>query len=196
MTRLHLLLISALAASLTVALLLGGNAFAARGDVTCKLEVKHGKHVVSCPKGQLRGKRGRRGARGARGAAGAAGPTGPAGAPAGSGSGLNLNFNAYLSASEKKEVTIGNFTIRAASDALGNCAPIVLRAGAVDSRFSHGSAGAFALLLNNTIGTVAAANTSDMFTAVSENGVSTMSGIVGAVTAGGVCLVSGYVTGR
>jgi len=109
---------------------------------------------------------------------------------------LNLNFNEYLTPNRTKELTIGNFTIRASSDALGNCSPIVLRAGATDSRFSHGSAGTFSILLNNTIGTVTAANTSDMFTAVSENGASTMSGIVGAVTAGGVCLVSGYVTGR
>jgi hypothetical protein len=190
MTRFHLLSIAALSA-LAMAIFVGGagSAFAAKQQVTCKVKVKGKKRVVDCPKGQLKGKRGARGPRGV------AGPAGPAGAPAGAGSGLNLNFNAYLSASEKKEVTIGNFTIRAASDALGNCAPIVLRAGAVDSRFSHGSSGAFAVLLNNTLGTVAVANTSDLFTAVSENGASTMSGIVGAVTAGGVCLVSGYVTG-
>lgn len=217
MTHLRLLFALTLTACLVAAVSMGGNAFAAKGSnasavkagksargakknkVVCRLRVKRGKRLVVCPKRRLRGRRGRRGPNGPSGPSGPsgpAGPTGPAGAPAGSGSGLNLNFSAYLSASEKKEVTIGNFTIRAASNELGACAPIILRAGATDSRLSAGSGESFSLLLNNTLGTVAAAGTSDMFTAVSENGVSSMSGIVGSVTAGGVCLVSGYVTGK
>ncbi len=151
-----------------------------------------GKHAVSCPKKDLHGKRGKRGKRGPQGLPG---PAGPAGATGGAGSGLTLNFNAYLTANKAKELTVGNFTITAASDAFGSCVPISLRAGGGDSRLSVGSGVAFGSLLNNTSQPLTDGSNSNMFTAVSENGASTISGIVGSVTAGGRCLVSGYVTG-
>jgi hypothetical protein len=123
------------------------------------------------------------------------GPAGPAGAPAGAGSGLNLNFNAYLTPNKTKELTIANFTITAASNAAGNCEPIRLRAGLTDSQIAVGAGGEFVALKNNSNIDLTNGKNSNMFTAVSTNGASTMSGIVGAVSANGVCLVSGYVTG-
>jgi hypothetical protein len=60
---------------------------------------------------------------------------------------------------------------------------------------SVGPGGAFASVLNNSSVAVQAGNTSNLFTAVTDNGGSTMSGVVGRVTVGGRCLVSGFVTG-
>lgn len=195
-----LVLIPALAICVVMGALLagGGSVFAARkgGDeVTCKVV---GKHRVSCPKKELRGKRGKRGMRGMRGGRGPAGLPGPAGPQgvSGAGSGLNLNFNANLNANEVKQLVIGNFTVRAAADATGGCVNIKLIAGAVDSSYSVGPAGAYNLILNNEVRDLQSGNTSNMFTAVSQNGVSTVSGIVGRVSTGGRCLVSGYVTGQ
>lgn len=189
----RLLLISVLVLGLVVGVALDGegDAQAARGEVICKFKKVRGKKRVSCPKGQLRGKRG------ARGPAGAAGAAGPAGAPgvSGAGSNLNLNFNANLNANEVHQIVVGNFTVRAASGPTGACVDIILRAGNTDSRISKGPAGPFGFLPNNEATTLQAGDTSNMFTAVSDNGGSTVSGIVGRVTVGGRCLVSGYVTG-
>lgn len=193
MNRLYLLSISILALGLVAGVSLSGSddARAARGKVTCKLKGKKGKKRVVCPKRQVRGKHGRRGRRGRAGPAGAPGAPGASGA----GSGLTLNFNADLNANEIKQVVIGNFTIRAASGPTGSCVNIQLRAGNIDSRVSIGSKGPFSSLLNNLSTELQIGNTSDMFTAVSDSGGSTVSGIVGRVTVGGRCLVSGYVTG-
>jgi len=201
MRRLQLLLVAALSLALTVAFVVGGSASAARRGravVVCKFKVKRGKRLVICPKRRLRGRRGKPGAPGGAGPAGpagAAGPAGPPGASGGSGSNLNLNFNAYLTANRTRELTIGNFTITAASTSAGSCEPIRVRAGATDSRIAVGAGQEFSFIPNNTNKAVTNGKNSNMFTAISENGASTMSGIVGAVTAGGVCLVSGYVTG-
>ena len=197
MKRLRLVPVSAVAACLLMGALIGGGGYVfARGgggpEVDCKVT---GKHIVSCPKKALHGKRGKRGKRGPQGLPGPAGPPGAAGAPGGAGSNLNLNFNAYLTPNRTKELGVGNFTITAASDALGSCVPISLRAGGADSRLSVGAGAAFGVLLNNTSAALTNGKNSNMFTAVSENGASTISGIVGSVTAGGRCLVSGYVTG-
>lgn len=192
MTRMRLLSISLLAAGLVLALTIGGSATAARGVVVCKLKTKHGKRVVVCPRNALRG---RRGAKGKRGAAGPAGPAGPAGAPAGSGSGLNLNFNARLTVSNNvRELTIGSFNITAAAKSSGACEAIKLRVAA-NSRVAIGSGEKFAPIAAAEVVNLTDGTNSNMFTAVSNDGVSTMSGIVGAVTIGNVCVVSGYVTG-
>jgi hypothetical protein len=182
------LLVAVLALSILV-IVVGSNAFAARQpsrSVICKIQ-KHGKkRVVSCPQRALRGRRGPRGKMG---------PAGPTGAPGGAGSNLNLNFNAYLTASKTKELSVGNFTITAAAQASGTCEPIRIRAGTSDSQLAIGSGGTFGFLANNTNRELTNGKSSNLFTAVSENGASTISGIVGSTTAGGVCLVSGYVTG-
>jgi hypothetical protein len=179
----------------------GGSALAARGEVICKFVRIHGKKRVSCPKRGLRGRRGPRGKHGKNGTAGATGPqgpAGPAGAPGanGAGSGLTLNFNAKLEPLTKKTLFVGNFTVRvSAANGGGVCENVELLTGAVPGFVSVGpekpftaigSFGAFALLTSDT---------SNMFTAVSANGSSTVSGIVGRKSAGGFCLVSGYVTG-
>jgi len=201
MRRLQFLVVAALTAALAVAFFVGGSALAARGRsavVVCKFKVKRGKRLVICPKRGLRGRRGEPGAPGAAGLAGPAGAPGPAGPPGSTGSGssnLNLNFNAYLTANRTKELTIGNFTITAASTSAGSCEPIRVRAGGADSRIAVGAGQEFSFTPNNTNKAVTNGKNSNMFTAISENGASTMSGIVGAATAGGVCLVSGYVTG-
>jgi hypothetical protein len=192
MTYKRMLAALTLTALAVIGITVGGSALAAHGgsgEVVCKLTKVHGKRVVSCPRGALRGRRGPRGRQGKTG------PTGPTGAAGGAGSNLNLNFNAYLTASKTKEITIGNFTITAAAQASGNCEPIRVRAGASDSQIAIGSSGVFGFLPNNTNKEVTTGKTTNMFSAVSENGSSTMSGIVGSAFAGGVCLVSGYVTG-
>jgi hypothetical protein len=108
---------------------------------------------------------------------------------------VGLNFNANLNANEVKQIAIGNFTVRAAAGPTGSCVNIQLRAGSVDSRVSLGAGGAFAFLGNNLAVAVQTGNTSNMFTAVTDDGRSTVSGTVGRVTVGGRCLVSGFVTG-
>lgn len=183
------------ASGLVFAIGFGENATAARGMVTCVIKKQGKKRVVNCPRGQVRGARGKRGARGRPGAVGPAGPAGPAGAPAGAGSGLNLNFNAYLTANKTKELAIGNFTITAASNGAGACEPIRLRP-ATGSRVAVGAGSEFSSVSANASKSLTNGKNSNMFTAVSNNGSSTMSGIVGAVTVGNVCVVSGYVTGQ
>lgn len=138
-------------------------------------------------------KRGPRGHQGVPGPQGPAGPAGPQGAPGPAG--MGLNFNRALTANTISEITLGNFTITASADANGNCVNIRIRANAKDSRLSVGSGGIFNSLLNNTNASVQNGDTSQMFTAVTEDGTSTMSGIVGRASVGGRCYVSGYVTG-
>jgi len=194
MKRLFLLAVSVLVFSLTFVAMGGGSTATARNAVLCKFVKIKGKKRVSCPKRQLRGKRGRRGRRGRRGAQGPAGPPGAQG-PAGAGSGLTLNFNAKLNATEVKQLVIGNFTVRAAAKASGSCENIKLLTDLTASRISIGPAGAFSSLGSNSSEDLQSGNTSNMFTAVTENGTSTVSGIVGRASVGGFCLVSGYVTG-
>jgi hypothetical protein len=185
----RLRLVPFLVACLAIGVLIGGGSyvFAAHGggQVICKIR---GKNLVACPKGDLHGKRGARGPRGLPG------PAGPQGISGGAGSGLNLNFNANLNSNEVKQVVIGNFTIREAAEASGSCNGIRL-ISAAEGRVSVGSAGPFSVIPANESVVLVGSSTSNMFTAVSANGASTVSGIVGQVTVGGHCLVSGYVTG-
>jgi hypothetical protein len=132
-------------------------------------------------KNKLRGPRGKRGPQG---------PPGPAGPP-----GHGLNFNRVLTANSSSAISTGAFTITAASDANGNCVNIKLRTNHTDARLSVGSGAGFIFLKSGTDASVQSGDTSQMFTAVTENGQSTMSGIVGRVSVGGRCFVSGYVTG-
>ena len=158
MRRLQFLVVVVLTASaLALAFFVGGSALAARGRsavVVCKFKVKRGKRLVICPKRGLRADAvGSPGAPGAAGLAGPAGAPGPAGPPGSTGSGssnLNLNFNAYLTANRTKELTIGNFTITAASTSAGSCEPIRVRAGGADSRIAVGAGQEFSFTPNNT----------------------------------------------
>jgi hypothetical protein len=199
MNRLYLVSISVLALVVFAAALAGGgSALAAGGKVVCKSIPSNGKNRVSCPKRGLHGKQGAPGAPGPTGPAGPQGPAGPAGAPgaSGAGSGLTLNFNGKLNAAEVRQLVIGNFTIRAAAQASGACEDIkLLTSGGLNSRLSIGPAGAFASLPGNSVADLQSGDTSNMFTSVTENGGSTVSGIVGRASVGGFCLVSGYVTG-
>lgn len=197
MKRLYLL---PAAACVLAALIAGASGIATASDggtVVCKLVKINGKKRVECPKKALKGKRGKRGKPGPAGPAGPTGPQGPAGAtgPAGAGSGLTLNFNAKLNAAQVKQVTVGNFTVRAAAQPSGACENIKLLTEAQASRVSIGSGGSFGGLASNASVDLQSGDTSNMFTAVTQNGGSTVSGIVGRVTQGGFCLVSGYVTG-
>jgi hypothetical protein len=188
MKRVHVMSLAALV--LAISLLFGvgmGNA-AGRDKVVCKFVKINGKKRVECPKKALRGK---------AGPAGPAGPQGPAGVqgPAGAGSGLTLNFNAKLSPGQVKQVSIGNFTLRAAAQPSGACENIKLLTEVQDSLVSIGSGGPFSFVPNNSSVDLQAGDDSDMFTVVTLSGGNTMSGIVGRATQGGFCLVSGYVTG-
>lgn len=194
MHRLYLLLTVGLLGVVVVALNggHGDSAVAARsggGKVVCKFtKVRRGKLAVVCPASKIRGARGR------RGPAGPAGPPGPAGAPGGAGSGVNLNFSAYLPANQTKELSVAGFNVTAASNGAGACEPIRLRPS-VGSRVAVGSGAEFTSLSANASKTLTNGKNSTMFTVVANDGSRTASGIVGSITVGNVCLVSGYVTG-
>jgi hypothetical protein len=147
----------------------------------------HGKKC-HCPPGP-RGPRGPRGSTGPRGATGPAGPSG--------GGANSLNFDARLAPSTSKSITIGNFTVNETSTAAGNCNDVMMRAGNLDGKYSVG-VGVFVAITNNTNATLvptSAAGNSRPFTAVSNDGSSTVSGIIGCANSGGVALTSGYITG-
>jgi hypothetical protein len=106
------------------------------------------------------------------------------------------SYNATLQANQSKTVTIGNFTVTSATNAAGQCGPIQLQAGNLNSQRSIGLNAAFANLNDNATANIANANVSQAFTAVSDDGTSTMSGIVGRAQQGNTCLLSGYITGN
>ncbi len=144
-----------------------------------------------------RGRRGRRGPRGPRGpqgpkgdtgAAGPAGPQGPQG-PAGLGS---LNFNGV----GDKVVVVGNFAISSSFTNPATCG-IAGRTGNLDSFETTGLGAGFAPFANNSNFPIvpSGGGASQSFTAVSKDGTSTATGIVGCVNSAGLHLNSGYVTG-
>jgi hypothetical protein len=115
----------------------------------------------------------------------------------GGGGGANLvSFSQRLSANQTKTQTIGNFTVSSATNGAGACGPIQLQAGDLDSQRSIGLNAAFANLAANTTVNITALNVSQAFTAVSDNGASAVSGVVGRAQQGGTCLLSGYLTGN
>jgi hypothetical protein len=115
----------------------------------------------------------------------------------GGGGGANLvSFSQRLSANQTKTQTIGNFTVSSATNGAGACGPIQLQAGDLDSQRSIGLNAAFANLAANTTVNITNANVSQAFTAVSDNGASAVSGVVGRAQQGGTCLLSGYLTGN
>ncbi len=105
------------------------------------------------------------------------------------------SFAQRLQANETKTVTIGNFTITSATNGAGTCGPINLQAGNLDSQRSIGLNTLFANLAANGTATITNANVSQAFTAVSDDGASTATGVVGRTQQGATCLLSGYVTG-
>ena len=117
---------------------------------------------------------------------GGGGPTGPS----------IVSFNARLGANETQSKTIGNFTISSATSAAGTWGAIQLQAGNLDSQRSIGLNAAFANLAANATATIAAANVSQAFTGVSDDGTSSVSGVVGRAQQGNTCLLSGYLTGN
>ncbi len=146
-----------------------------------------------------RGRRGRRGPRGPRGPqgpkgnTGAQGPQGPAG-PAGTG---GLNFNGV----GDKVVVVGNFTVSSSFVNPSNCA-VTGRIGNLDSFWTVGLGVGFTGGTNNNSNfdivnspPAASQGKSQSFTAVSKDGTSTATGIVGCVNSAGLHLNSGYVTG-
>ncbi len=145
-----------------------------------------------------RGRRGRRGATGPRGPqgpkgdTGAQGPAGPAGpqGPAGLGS---LNFNGVGT----KVVVVGNFTIASSFTDPGQLRDRG-RTGNLDSFEATGLGNPFTAVTNNSNFRHRAerqAGSSQSFTAVSKDGTSTATGIVGCVNSAGLHLNSGYITG-
>ena len=117
---------------------------------------------------------------------GGGGPSGPS----------ITSFNARLAANESQSKTIGNFTVSSATNAAGTCGAIQLQAGNLDSQRSIGLAAAFANLAANATATIIAANQSQAFTGVSDDGTSAISGVVGRAQQGNTCLLSGYMTGN
>ena len=107
-----------------------------------------------------------------------------------------VSFNGRLSANETQTKTIGNFTINSATNGAGTCGTIQLQAGNLDSQRSIGLNAAFANLGANTTANIAAANVSQAFTGVSDDGTSAVSGVVGRAQQGNTCLLTGYMTGN
>ena len=120
----------------------------------------------------------------------AGGPTTP------SGGAELVPFNARLTANQNLTRTIGNFTITSATNAAGQCGPIQLQAGNLNSQRSTGLNTAFANLNDNATATITNANVSQAFTGVSDDGSSGVSGVVGRAQQGNTCLLSGYMTGQ
>jgi hypothetical protein len=113
----------------------------------------------------------------------------------GGGGGSNLTqFTATLAPNASKTETIGNFTVTATNNA-GTCGTITVQAGALDSQRSIGLNAAFANLGDNSTANIAAANVSQAFTAVTDDGSSYVSGVVGRAQQGNTCLITGYLTG-
>jgi hypothetical protein len=120
------------------------------------------------------------------GGGGGGGSTGPA----------LVSFNGKLSANETQSKTVGNFTISTATNGTGTCGAIQLQSGNLDSQRSVGANGAFANLAANSTATITATNTSQQFAAVSDDGTSAVSGVVGRAQQGNTCLLTGYMTGK
>lgn len=115
----------------------------------------------------------------------------------GGGGGANIvSFSTRLSANETQTKAIGNFTVRSATNGAGTCGAIQLQSGNLDSQRSIGLNAAFANLAANSTATITAANNSQAFTGVSDDGSSAVSGVVGRAQQGGTCLLSGYLTGN
>ena len=116
----------------------------------------------------------------------------------GGGGGANLvPFNARLTANGTLSREIGNFTVRGSANGAGTCGAIQLLSGDLDSQRSIGLNAAFANLAANATVNITNLNVSQAFTAVSDNGASSVSGVVGrAQQGGGICLLSGYLTGN
>jgi hypothetical protein len=115
----------------------------------------------------------------------------------GGGGGANIvSFSTRLSANQTQTKTIGNFTVTSATNGGGTCGAIQLQSGNLDSQRSIGLAAAFANLASNATVNITAANVSQAFTGVSDDGSSAVSGVVGRAQQGGTCLLSGYLTGN
>ena len=114
----------------------------------------------------------------------------------GGGGATVTSFSARLTANQTQQRTIGNFTVSSATNGAGTCGPIQLQSGDLDSQRSIGLNAAFANLGANTTATITAANVSQAFTGVSDNGASAVSGVVGRAQQGNTCLLSGYLTGN
>ena len=120
------------------------------------------------------------------GGGGGGGSTGPA----------LVAYNGRLAANETQTRTIGNFTITSSTNAAGTCGAIQLQSGNLDSQRSIGLNTAFANLPANTTVNIAAANVSQAFTGVTDDGTSAVSGVVGRAQQGNTCLLTGYMTGN
>jgi hypothetical protein len=105
-------------------------------------------------------------------------------------------FTARLAANQTKTLTIGNFTVTSATNAAGACGPIQLQSGNLDSQRSIGLNTAFVNLPPNSTVNIAAANVSQAFTGVSDDGTSAVTGIVGRAQQGNTCLLTGSVSGN
>ena len=101
-----------------------------------------------------------------------------------------------LTANQTQTKTIGNFTVTSATNGAGTCGAIQLQSGNLDSQRSIGLNAAFANLASNATVNITAANVSQAFTGVSDDGSSAVSGVVGRAQQGGTCLLSGYLTGN
>jgi hypothetical protein len=106
------------------------------------------------------------------------------------------SFTDRLGPNQTLTRTVGNFTVTSATNGAGTCGPIQLQAGNLDSQRSIGLNAAFANLAANATATITAANVSQAFTGVTDDGSSSVSGVVGRAQQGNTCLLTGYMTGN
>ncbi len=168
-------------------------------------KTKQGPRGKRGPRG-FPGPQGPRGSTGATGATGAQGPQGIPGTPGGGGGGggaLN-NFDKLVPANGTFTVTVGQFTVSEVANASG-CNDINLinnSAFFAVAAETGGAASTSGNFTNVAIGggsldiAFASSDDFDQFSAGLINGGSFVNGSVGGITtAGGSCLVSGFVTG-
>ncbi len=172
----------------SAALVLGATAITAAGDgggASSAASKAPGKHRHRGP----RGPRGPRGVQGPPGEPGATGPQGPTGRSAGT------NFNAVLSGNASESVTIGAFTVSETASG-GSCG--VIKIGSTAANLLSIGTGTFNPLMavpGGSTTVIVVPPKTDIFTAVTTDGMSTVSGHVGAASSGGNCITTGFVTG-
>lgn len=114
--------------------------------------------------------------------------------------GITQNFNGKLTANQVKSVTIGNFTFALAAAPSGACNALgTLAAGAVAGAAvnANGSSpySANPIPANGATAVGYGAGATFPFSAISDDGASTMNGIVLGRTQGATCLTGGFIAG-
>jgi collagen type I alpha len=216
MKRFMLLLTSALLiVGVGAALSVPSAGAASRHAKASHAKASHGKRC-HCRRGR-RGRRGPAGPAGPRGPQGPAGPAGPQGAtgatgPAGGGSSNLQLFDSRLGVNDTEAVAFGNFIVAVTTDTSGDCEGGGMRTGSKESQVAItaavGAAAAHDYQVIDPNSTPSSDPSAGLFgpnsaavdfTAVTQDGTSGVSGIIGCNytnTSGSTSVTSGFVVGE